>query len=148
MRALISISWIFLALIVLGCTTDGDGGGNAVGGSGVTYETRSDGANLQGIEIRRIGNDQPRFREFQDRAIADALTHLENNGIERSRIENVTVDTRGGSVGGGLRVVRTAPRFTVWINVEGCNRGVAFHSSSTGRITRPSDPSDCLTPQP
>lgn len=146
MRALISVSWVFLALIVLGCTTDD--GSKAVDGSGVGYETGSGGANLQGIEIRRIGNDQPRFREFQDRAIADALTHLENNGIERSRIENVTVDTRGGSVGGGLRAIRTAPRYTVWINVEGCSRGVSFHSSSTGRITQPSDPGDCLTPQP
>ena len=31
---------------------------------------------LSDIEIRRIGNDQVRLREFQDRAIANSIAHL------------------------------------------------------------------------
>lgn len=140
------IAGLFAVALLSGCAGSTT---TSVGGSGVTYSTPSQqGDNLQGVEIRRIGNDQPRFREFQDRAVADALAVVDRSGIDRERIKNITVDTRGGEVSGGLRPIRTAPRYTVWLNIEGCERGVSFNASSTGRVASPSDPSGCLAPQP
>ena len=143
MRVLSALLLFTSMTIAAGCT--GTSSTVGVGHSGVGY-TKSSAApvDLQGIEIRRIGNDQVRLREFQDRAIINSISHLEAAGIERGRIENVTVDTTGGETGGGFRSLSTSARYMVWINIEGCERSVMFNAGPTGQVSAPRDSSACL----
>ena len=143
MRTILALLLSAMAAMAAGCTSESSSVG--VGGSNVGYTTTGDTrADLQGIEIRRIGNDQVRLREFQDRAIVNSISHLEANGIERGRIESVTVDTVGGETSGGFRSLSTSARYMVWINIEGCERSVMFNAGPTGQVGTPRDSSACL----
>ena len=106
---------------------------------------------LQGIEIDRIGRNRVHLREFQDRAMAEAVAYVMDRGLARQRIERVTVETIGGARRSGMRsrarggVRRTPVRFTVWLQVEGCEASVLFRANATGRIAEPKDRSGCLS---
>jgi hypothetical protein len=145
MRTILALLLSAMAVIAAGCTSETSSVG--VAGSGVGYTTTGGTrADLQGIEIRRIGNDQVRLREFQDRSVLSALAYLDAHGIERGRIESVTVDTIGGETGGGFGAMHSAARYSVWVNVKGCERSVSFNAGPTGRVAAPHDPGACLEP--
>ena len=143
MRTILALLLSALTMIAAGCSVEN--GSVGVGGSGVGYTTTGDTrSDLQGIEIRRIGNDQVRLREFQDRSILNALAYLDAHGIGRGRIESVTVDTIGGETGGGFRSLSTSARYMVWINIEGCESNVMFNAGPTGQVGTLRDSSTCL----
>jgi hypothetical protein len=48
-------------------------------------------AEFQGLDIRRIGNDTSCNREYQNRAISQALVGLVDAGVPREDIESITV---------------------------------------------------------
>ena len=103
MRTLTHILLAASIMTATGCT--GESATVGVGHSGVGYSKSTSGpVDLSGIDVRRIGNDQVRLREFQDRAIANSIAHLGSQGIERERIKSVTVDTIGGESGGSLSI--------------------------------------------
>jgi hypothetical protein len=115
-----------------------------VGHSGVGYSKSSaEPVDLSGIEVRRIGNDQVRLREFQDRAIANSIAHLQSQGIERERIKSVTVDTIGGESSGSL-TIGTSARYMVWVKVDGCEKDVMYNAGPTGQVSTPRDSGACL----
>ena len=146
MRALSALLLSASITIAAGCTDTNSTVG--VGHSGVGY-TKSSAApvDLGDIEIRRIGNDRVGLREYQDRAIVNSISHLEANGIERGRIESVTVDTIGGETGGGLLSLSTSARYMVWINIEGFESNVRVNAGPTGQVRAPRDTSACLNSQ-
>ena len=105
---------------------------------------------LQGIEIDRIGRNRVHLREFQDRAMAEAVAYATERGVARERIERITVETSGGGrsgapmgVRGGAR--RSPVRFAVWLRIADCEANVLFRANATGRIARPRDKSGCLS---
>ena len=137
-----SLLLIALLPFALGACEGGTVGASGSGvGVGYTTPFRGD---LSDIEIRRIGNDSIRFRENQDRAIGNALGHIEASGVQRERIRSVTVDTQGGGSFGNS-FVRSAPRFGVWVNIDGCDSSVFYQANPSGSIGRPRDSSGCLT---
>ncbi len=105
---------------------------------------------LQGIEIDLIGRNRVHLREFQVRAMAEAVAYAMARGVARERIERITLETVGGARsgassgrrGGGRR---PATRFTVWLRIADCESSVLFRASATGRIVTPKDKSDCLS---
>ena len=100
---------------------------------------------LQGIEINRIGRHRLQLREFQDRAMAEAVAYIMDRGVSRQRIERITVQTLGGARTATRGGVRRAPiRYTVWLRIEGCRKSVQFSAAATGRIRTPSDTGGCL----
>ena len=115
----------------------------------------SDGARsaelLQGIEIDRIGRDRVHQREFQDRAMAEAVAYALERGVARERIERITVETTGGARRSGMRsrarggVRRTPVRFTVWLRITDCETSILFRANANGRIATPNDRSGCLS---
>ena len=137
-----------LAACAGGELTGGSNGSAAGVSVGSQEQNTAYGGNLEGIEIRRIGNDQVYNREYQNRAIYNSLAYTEKSGIARERIKSITVDTTGGEQSGGLLLMRTAPRYRVWINIEGCDASVSFYANSTGQVASPSDKSGCLSAQP
>ena len=106
---------------------------------------------LQGIEIDRIGRNRVQLREFQDRAMAEAVAYVVDRGVGRERIELITVETVGGDRRSGMRsrarggVRRTPVRFTVWLRIADCEASVLFRAGATGRIAEPKDKSGCLS---
>ncbi len=118
-------------------------------------QVSSDGARsaelLQGIEIDRIGRNWVHLREFQDRAMAEAVTYAMERGVARERIERITVETTGGARRSGMRsrarggVRRTPVRFTVWLRIADCETSILFRANATGRIAAPNDKSGCLS---
>ncbi len=100
---------------------------------------------LQGIEINRIGRHRIQLREFQDRAMAEAVAYAMDRGVARQRIGRITVQSLGGArtaTRGGVR--RSAIRYTVWLRIEDCPKSVQFRAGATGRISTPSDKGGCL----
>lgn len=138
----------FLILFLGSCSDNAivSAGGSPSGGSGVglTYSSAY-GGDLSGIEIRRIGNDAIRFREFQDRAIINSLGFLEASGVKRERIEGITVETQGGD-SSGFGTFRSMPSYGVWISVKDCDSSIFFRGSASGAIARPRDRAGCLKP--
>ncbi len=103
---------------------------------------------LQGIEIQRTGRNRPELREAQDQAMADAVAYVIDRGVARERIELITIQTMGGptrSPGGRGGVRRSPYRYTLWLQVEGCETNVRFRTGASARIHVPRDRSDCLT---
>lgn len=140
-----TLSYIVIAASIMaaaGCS--GQSATVGVGHSGVGYSKSTSGpVDLSGIEVRRIGNDQVRLREFQDRAIANSIAHLESQGIERERIKSVTVDTIGGESSGSLSI-GTSARYMVWVKVDGCEKDVMYNAGPTGQVSTPRDSGACL----
>ncbi len=102
---------------------------------------------LQGIEIQRTGRNRPELREAQDQAMADAVAYVMDRGVARERIELITIQTMGGptrSAGGRGGVRRSPYRYTLWLQVEGCETNVRFRTGASARIHVPRDRSDCL----
>ena len=105
---------------------------------------------LQGIEIDRIGRNRVHLREFQNRAMAEAVAYAMERGIARERIERVTVETSGGGrsgasmgVRGGAR--RSPVRFAVWLRIADCEASVLFRANASGQIAKPRDRNGCLS---
>lgn len=102
---------------------------------------------LQGIEIQRTGRNRADLRAAQDLAMADAVAYVTDRGVARERIELITIQTMGGvsRSGSSQGGVRLAPfRYTVWLQIEGCETNVKFRTGASGRIHVPRDRSDCL----
>ena len=143
MRTILALLLSALTMIAAGCAVEN--GSVGVGGSNVGYTTTGDTrADLQGIEIRRIGNDQVRLREFQDRAIVNSISHLKANGIERGRIESVTVDTIGGETCCDLLLFVISALYMVWINIEGCESNGVIPRRKNSKVGTLRDSSTCL----
>ena len=103
---------------------------------------------LQGIEIQRTGRNRADLRAAQDLAMADAVAYVTDRGVARERIELITVQTTGGvsRSGSSQGGVRLAPfRYTVWLQIAGCENNVKFRTGASGRIHVPRDRSDCLS---
>ena len=102
---------------------------------------------LEGIEIDRIGQYRVGLREFQDRALADAVAFVTGRGVARERITRIIIDTIGGDVTGNRRrgMRRRPVRFTLWMRIEGCEANVVFRAGPTGRIGTSQDKSGCLS---
>ena len=101
---------------------------------------------LEGIEVNRIGRHRIQLREFQDRAMAEAVAYAMDRGVARQRIERITVQTLGGAKSATRGGVHRAPiRYTVWLRIEGCPRSVQFRAAATGRISTPEDKGGCLS---
>lgn len=103
---------------------------------------------LQGIEIERTGRNRADLRAIQDRAMADAVAYVTERGVARERIELITIQTMGGvsRSGSSQGGVRLAPfRYTVWLQIAGCETNVKFRTGASGRIHVPRDRSDCLS---
>ncbi len=137
------------SVLILGSCSDNaivSAGGSYSGGSGagLTYSSAY-GGDLSGIEIRRIGNDAIRFREFQDRTMFNALGFLEAHGIERERLKRITIETQGGG-SSGFGSFGSMPSYGVWISIEGCESDIFFRGSASGAIARPRDRAGCLKP--
>ena len=117
------------------------------GGDSTHRGTTADyAAEFEGLSIRRIGNDRPGNREFQNRAISNGLRDLAAHGIPRSSIENITVSTMGGQQSGGtfLPSIGRTFNYDVWFNIAGCESGVVYRAGPTGGITTKVDKSSCL----
>jgi len=99
---------------------------------------------FQGLKIRRIGNDTPGSREFQNRALDQALDRLADNGVSRDRIDHITVSVTGGNQRNG-GVFSSASTYRIWIDVKGCAADVMFQARASGSITTVSDKSHCLS---
>ncbi len=103
------------------------------------------GYDLSGIEIRRIGNDKIFFREFQNRAMHNALVMLAQRGVPRGAVSAITIDTQGGDsggnfFGGGHGFVQ----YDLWVRVEGCAKNIMFNARHSGSITTMYDKGGCL----
>lgn len=101
-------------------------------------------AQFEGLKIRRIGNDQVGNREFQNRAIANALADLAARGVDRDRIENVTVSTSGGEGSSGFGGLSFNYSFDLWFNIKGCESSIVYRAGPTGRITTGYGGGECL----
>lgn len=104
-------------------------------------------AEFEGLSIRRIGNDRPGNREFQNRAISKALSDLAAKGVSRDDIENITVSTSGGALSGGSTFLSIGRSFTydLWFTIKGCDSSVVYRAGPTGAITTMADKSNCLS---
>ena len=104
-------------------------------------------AEFEGLSIRRIGNDRPGNREFQNRAISKALSDLAAKGVSRDAIENITVSTSGGALSGGSSFLSIGRSFTydLWFTIKGCDSSVVYRAGPTGAITTTADKSSCLS---
>lgn len=114
---------------------------------GAHHGTTADyAAEFQGLEIRRIGNDQVGNREFQNRAISNSLRDLAAHGIGRDRIEDITVSTSGGegARSSAFPTLAANYRYDVWFNIKGCDSSVVYRAGPTGGITTGQDKSACL----
>ena len=72
---------------------------------------------------------------------------MADRGVARERIELITIQTMGGvsRSGSSQGGVRLAPfRYTVWLQISGCEANVKFRTGASGRIHVPRDRSDCL----
>ena len=120
----------------------------ACANDGVNRGTTADYAReFQGLEIRRIGQDNPNNREFQNRAISNALADLAAKGVNRDQIENITVSTQSGSSFSSsfLPSIGRTFNYDVWININGCEGSVVYRAGPTGGITTSTDKGGCLS---
>jgi hypothetical protein len=104
-------------------------------------------AEFEGLSIRRIGDDRPGNREFQNRAISRALSDLAAKGVSHDDIENITVSTSGGSLSGGSSFLSLGRSYTydLWFTIKGCDSSVVYRAGPTGAITTMADKSNCLS---
>jgi hypothetical protein len=136
------MSRLILLVLVLSCF------GLAACASSPHRGTTADyAAEFEGLSIRRIGDDRPGNREFQNRAISKALSDLAAKGISRDAIENITVSTSGGALSGGSSFLSIGRSFTydLWFTIKGCDSSVVYRAGPTGAITTTADKSNCLS---
>ena len=115
-------------------------------------------ADYQGIPVERRGKYEHFDREFQNRAIRDALNYLEAQGIAQARVTQVTVaprsrtgiaefrpvtfgSNRTGAVA-GVTVPRLSP-FALLVFVSGCEEPLLFRTNRIGRFETPDAPVGC-----
>ena len=99
---------------------------------------------LTGIEIRRVGNDQVHFREFQNRAINEMVTRVTEAGVPLDAITSITIDTDASDPSGSFARGSLSVRYSVWLNIDGCDKSVYGSARATGRLSSFDDRGNCL----
>ena len=99
---------------------------------------------LTDIEIRRVGNDQVHFREFQNRAINDMVARVTEAGVPLDAITSITIDTDASDPSGSFSRGSLSVRYSVWVNIDGCDKSVFGSARATGRLSSFDDRGNCL----
>lgn len=99
---------------------------------------------LTGIEIRRVGNDQVHFREFQNRAINGMVAKVTEAGVPLDAITSITIDTDASDPSGSFSRGSLSVRYSVWVNIDGCDKSVFGSARATGRLSSFDDRGNCL----
>ena len=72
------------------------------------------------------------------------LARLAETGVPREAITNITIDTDASDPGGRFARNSLSVRYSVWVNIDGCERSVFGSAGATGRITSFRDRGGCL----
>lgn len=140
-----AIGLLLTSGLALGACAGSSGGGTvSAGGLGLHYDSAYNGE-ITDIPVRRIGNDDIFNREFQDRALVNALGYIEASNISRERIRRVIISVEGGDSDRNRRFsVGTSRQFGVWVGLHDCDSDIFFRGNSVGHIARPNDEAGCL----